>query len=67
MNPTTQGGATRLRRYAVPWAGIGLPFQGEEHEIEAVSVSVLRSQRGGPPMEWMYLRLLVRRFRELMC
>ena len=30
MAAPTQGGATRLRRYAVPWAGIGLPFQGEE-------------------------------------
>ena len=30
MGDETQGGAARLRRYALPWADIGLPFQGEE-------------------------------------
>ena len=36
VDAKTQGGAARLRRYAVPWAGIELPFQGEERWMEAV-------------------------------
>ena len=46
----TQGGAARLRRYAVPWADMGLPFQGEEPWVEGVSVRVQRGHRGGPLM-----------------
>lgn len=32
VDSRTQGGAPRLRRYALPWANIGLPLRGEsEH------------------------------------
>ena len=29
-SPESQGGAARLCRFALPWADMGLPFQGEE-------------------------------------
>ena len=46
VDPQTQGDAARLCRYAVPWADMGLPFQGEERGIEAVSVRFQWGQRG---------------------
>ena len=36
----SQVGAAQLRRFALPWADLGLPFQGEE----------VSGKRQGPPI-----------------
>ena len=45
----TQGGAARLGRYALPWADMGLPLQGEEPRDSVRLLRVRGGKAGGLP------------------